>query len=43
MGFATFSYDVVIPTGVTVVKVIIAANAGQISVGQIGLIKVEIV
>ena len=42
-GFVTFSYDVVIPTGVTEVKVIIAANAGQISVGQIGLIKVEIV
>lgn len=42
-GFVTFSYDVVIPTGVTEVKIIIAANAGQISVGQIGLIKVEIV
>lgn len=40
-GFMTFSYDVIIPVGVTEVKVIIAANAGQISVGQMGLIKVE--
>ncbi|CAI0902659.1 Prophage tail fibre N-terminal [Serratia liquefaciens] len=40
-GFMTFSYDVIIPVGVTEIKVIIAANAGQISVGQMGLIKVE--
>ncbi|CAI1134343.1 prophage tail fiber N-terminal domain-containing protein [Serratia proteamaculans] len=42
-GFMTFSYDVTIPVDVTEVKVIIAANAGQISVGQMGLIKVETV
>ncbi|MMZ50867.1 hypothetical protein D1872_125870 [compost metagenome] len=40
-GFMTFNYDVIIPADVTEVTVIIAANAGKICVGQIGLIKVE--
>lgn len=42
-GYMTFSYDVIIPASVTEVKLIIAANAGQINVGQMGLIKVEVI
>jgi len=42
-GFMTFSYDVIVPVGVTEIKVIIAANAATIGVGQVGLLKQEAV
>jgi len=42
-GYMTFSYDVIVPVGVTEIKVIIAANAATIGVGQMGLLKQEAV
>ncbi|WP_416308859.1 GDSL-type esterase/lipase family protein [Raoultella ornithinolytica] len=42
-GFRTFSYDVVIPEGVTEVILTIVANAAKTSVGQMGLLKREAV
>lgn len=40
-GFRTFSYDVVIPEGVTEVKLTIVANNAKTSIGQVGLLKLE--
>jgi len=42
-GFRTFSYDIVVPAGVTEIKVTIVANAAKTSIGQIGLLKLEAV
>ncbi|HHR1326221.1 SGNH/GDSL hydrolase family protein [Klebsiella aerogenes] len=40
-GFRTFSYDVVIPEGMTEMKLTIVANRATTSVGQMGLLKLE--
>ncbi|HIC8406812.1 MULTISPECIES: putative holin [Klebsiella] len=40
-GFRTFSYDVVIPAGMTEMKLTIVANGATTSVGQMGLLKLE--
>ncbi|RMN18612.1 hypothetical protein ALQ63_02883 [Serratia plymuthica] len=41
--YLTFSYDFVVPAGVTEVKIIVAANVAEIHIGQAGLIKQEII
>lgn len=40
-GFRTFSYDVVIPEGMSEMKLTIVANGAITSVGQMGLLKQE--